>query len=284
MTKLLRKLFFSTTGALKEFLSLALLWLPDMRPKPERQEIPVIASMTTYPPRIAKAWIAIETLLRQTVRPIKLILVLSKEEFPTEVVPRSIQRQVRRGLEILWVDKTAGSYDKLIPVRQAYPQHAIVTFDDDKFFPRSLLANLYEASLLHPDSIVGSRGWVVRQENGEIRYGSNWLRAEPGSKGSNIFTPGGNGCLYPPQSLHPVVDNLKLALELCPTADDIWFWFAAQKAGSLVYCLGMEPHRSVRSQARTPALAERNALQNDVQFQEMAQKFGLPSDSSRWDQ
>lgn len=275
-------LLYDKSDYVKELFSLARLWLPVLPASAHRSEVPLIASMTSYPPRIKMAWIAIESLLRQTVRPKKLILVLSREEFPDGKIPRRIQRQTGRGLEIMWIDRTAGSYDKLIPVRQAYPTEAIATFDDDKIFPHTLLERLYESSRVNPKSVIGSRGWRIRQANGHIHYGLNWVRAEPGAKGRDLITPGGNGCLYPPLSLDPIVDNVELARELCPTADDIWFWFATQKARSSIVCLGMGPHRNVRLQGRTPALAERNAVQNDVQFQQMVETFGLPPESRNW--
>lgn len=270
-----KKFLFIASDTAKEFVTIVLLWLPEIHPAPQKPEIPVIASMTTYPPRIKSAWISIETLLRQTVRPVKLLLVLSIEEFPTQKLPFRIRAQTRRGLEILWIDRTSGSYDKLIPVRKAFPGATIVTFDDDKHFPSVILEKIYAASRLHPDSVIGSRGWVIRDDDGQIRYGSNWLRAEPGSKGRHLFMPGGNGCLYPPSSLSPTVDDIALALDLCPTADDIWFWFAAQQARSTLYCLGMKAHRSVGSQRKSPALAEVNESQNEVQFNKMKERFGF---------
>jgi len=209
------------------------------------------------------------------VRPMKLLLVLSIEEFPTQKLPFRIRAQTRRGLEILWINRTGGRYDKLIPVRKAFPGATIVTFDDDKYFPSVILEEIYAASRLNPDSVIGSRGWVIRDDYGQIRYGSNWLRAEPGSKGRHLFMPGGNGCLYPPNSLSPTVDDITLALDLCPTADDIWFWFAAQQAHSKLYCLGMKAHRSVRPQRKSPALAEVNESQNEVQFNKMKEHFGF---------
>ena len=42
----------------------------------------------------------------------------------------------------------------------------------------------------------------------------------------NLFT-GVGGVLYPPNSLNDNVTNYDLANELCPNADDIWFWAMA---------------------------------------------------------
>jgi hypothetical protein len=42
------------------------------------------------------------------------------------------------------------------------------------------------------------------------------------------------GTLYPPHSLHKDVLNTDLALKLCPTNDDIWFWTQAVRKGTKI--------------------------------------------------
>ena len=268
--------FFTLTDFLREILILAKLLIPELGRGKQKPEIPVIASMTTYPPRMKWAWVSIETLLRQTVRPQKLLLVLNLEEFPDQKLPLMIRSQTRRGLEILWVEKNGGSYDKLLPVRREYPHATIVTFDDDKYFPLTLLSSLYDASRSNPGVVIGSRGWEMHPENGDLHYGAGWSRAVAGAKSTLLLCPGGNGCLYPPDSFSTNFDDLELAKELCPTADDIWFWFAVQASGASTYCLGLSPHRQVRMQNGTPALSEVNTVRNDEQFQAMKLRFGLP--------
>lgn len=271
----LKRRIYKLADFFREMKMATTLWLPDFRKNNPKPEIPVIASMTTYPARIGSAWIAIETLLRQSVKPHKLLLVLNVEEFPDKKIPRRIQAQTRRGLEIMWAEKNGRSYDKLLPVHQEHPSKTIVTFDDDKYFPNDLLSDLFQASIENPGCVIGSRGWVIRTRDGEIRYGANWTRASAGEKSRAIFAPGGNGCLYPADSFDPAFEDLNMALEMCPTADDIWFWFATHHAGASTYCLGMKPHRQVRFQSRTPALSSVNISENDTQFQKMKERFGF---------
>ena len=263
----IKKALYGLADFVREILLVVTLWLPEFQGNDQKRRIPVIASLTTYPPRIGSAWIAIETLLRQTVRPRKLLLVLNEEEFPEKVLPRKIRSQARRGLEILWAKKNGRSYDKLIPVRQEFPEDIIVTFDDDKFFPPSLLEELFQASLGNRDAVIGSRGWVIRESQLAINYGAGWERAAPGAHGQHLLTPGGNGCLYPPKAMDKAVDHLPTALEVCPTADDIWFWCAIQKNGSRIVCLGHPPHRPVAALKSTEALSDKNATANNRQFQ-----------------
>ena len=268
----------ASLDCLMEKMLTAWLWFPFTHfQKPSRLGVPIIASLTSYPPRIRYAWIAIETLLRQSVRPLKIILVLNVVDFPNGKIPRKLLSQGRRGLSIVWVKENGRSYDKILPVITAYPEETIVTFDDDKFFPPNLLQALFSASLNFPDTIIGSRGWEIKKSPGrdELHYGQGWKRAQPGSHGKMLFTPGGNGCLYPAGSLHESVRDLGAALSYCPTADDIWLWGAAVKNGTKFHCLGLPAHRPVARQKPTPALSDINSTENDRQFQKVIDVFSI---------
>ena len=175
------------------------------------------------------------------------------------------------------MSRNGRSHDKLIPVRTAFPGETIVTFDDDKFFPRNLLRELVTASESHPRHVVGARGWVIRKdEKGtDIHFGQGWTRATLGMTGSYLFTPGGNGCLYPPNSLNSMVDDLDAALSICPAADDIWFWGAIQKNNSPIVCLGMPPHRPVSLLKGGPALSSIDIREEDLQFQRALDHYGI---------
>ena len=271
--------FFQATDVIKEsllVLSLALFAFPQAR---KEAPIPVVVALTSYPPRITSTWRAVETLLRQTLKPQSIVLVLAKEEFPDQQLPLSIRVRQRRGLDILWVDSNGKSYDKLIPVMEKHPHSAIITCDDDKYFPKHLVASLVDAHQTHPEAIIGARGWSMREAlTGQgIRYGDNWVRARPGEVGRHLFIPGGNGALYPPGSLSQGVKDLPRALEMCPTADDIWFWAHAAKAKTLSICLGMPPHRPVRLISKSPALSDINHTANQGQFQRIVGELDLES-------
>lgn len=242
-----------------------------------RKTVPVIVSMTSFPARIDQAWIAIETICRQSVRPEKFLLVLGEREFERHNIPGRIRRLEGKWLDILWTEENGFSYDKLLPVLERYPSHPIVTVDDDKLFPRHLLRQLHEASVEFPGHIIGARGWLVRRSarNGDVRYGENWLRVVGHRRGWDLITPGGNGCLYPPGSLDTKVADLRAALRECPTADDIWFWAAAQKKGSPTVCLGLPAHRAVSRLKGSPALSSVNKDKNNEQFQRAINYFNL---------
>ena len=267
---------FRMSSQIRERLYRLWLTVPELRFGRSRPQVPLIVAMTSYPGRAQKAWIAVETLLRQTVVPEKLILVLNEEEFPNRVIPRQLSPRLRRGLQIMWVEKNGRSFDKLLPVRAAFPDQSIVTVDDDKCFPRTLLASLFDASQSQPQAVIGARGWKIQKySSGDIHYGDNWIRARSGDSGHAIFTPGGNGCLYPAFSLDDSVDSYADAQKVCPSADDIWFWGAALKKQTQFFCLGMPPHRPINHGEKAGALSSVNQSRNDEQFQAALDFFGI---------
>lgn len=276
MIRSLVNAFFSLTNWIRETLIVAWLWLPHLSIARKRPVIPLVVSLTSHPGRIRRAWLSIETLLRQSVQPQALLLVLSEAEFPEKLIPSSLHSQTRRGLSILWVTDDNRSFDKLLPVRREHPNATIVTFDDDKYFPLTILDKLHKAARAHPASIVGARGWRIRPAPGNgVHYGENWERLRAPAEGKDLLMPGGNGCLYPPNSLADTVDDVSAALVVCPTADDIWFWGAAQQSGTSSFCLGLPAHRPVGGQKKTSALSDVNHKANDRQFQNALDYFNL---------
>lgn len=265
----------------KNVLKLA---LPDLRERALRPVADVVVGITSYPARIEFAWRTIETLLRQDVRPAAVVLVLAEADFPSRRVPHRIASQQRRGLEVLWVESNGHSFDKLLPVRAAFPDSTIVTVDDDLYFPHYLISELVDATALFPGHIIGARGWRVHpsKRDGKVHFGTDWERAVKGDSGSGLHLPGGNGCLYPAGSLDPAVDDLALALSLVPTNDDIWFWIHGVRAGTKFACLGMAPHSRVTPQTKTEALSRRNQHGQEEQFQNILNYFAIPADSLRW--
>jgi hypothetical protein len=60
----------------------------------------IIVSLTSFPPRIAKIHITINSLLAQTVKADKIVLYLNKDEFKNWKIPEELQKCIDNGLEI----------------------------------------------------------------------------------------------------------------------------------------------------------------------------------------
>jgi hypothetical protein len=215
----------------------------------------VVVSLTSFPPRIQHAWIAIETVFRQDRVPARLVLVLAEDAFPARSLPRSLRRQQARGLEILWVPHDSGSFDKLVPTRRAYPDAVIVTVDDDARYAPWVVARLLDHAQRNPGTVVGHRGWEIEHDDGGLAPYVQWLPAGPDTPAPRVFLTGVGGVLYPPDVLPTaLLTDVELARRLCPTNDDVWFWAVATVAGVPAQCLGSESFSSIRRMAGTPRL------------------------------
>ena len=240
----------------------------------------VVVSLTSFPARIQHAWIPIETIFQQNRLPAKVVLVLSEQEFPGRRLPRQIRHQEERGLEILWVKRNTRSYKKLLPTRAAYPDARIVTIDDDLLYAPWALAELIAAADENPGAIVGHRGWEIDGQPGRLEPYVNWARAGRSTPSERVFLTSGAGVLFPPGILcDDYLFDIDLAEELCPNADDIWFWAVARLSGTPLICLGNHELRPLRRLKETANLQKinREGGENDVKLEKTINRLWLAS-------
>ncbi|WP_202082545.1 glycosyltransferase family A protein [Zobellella iuensis] len=238
----------------------------------------IIVSLTSFPARIEDVWITVETIFQQDYKPWKVVLVLSESEFSGRVLPDSIGKQVKRGLEIIWTDRNTRSYKKLLPVREAYPDAYIVTVDDDIIYEPWRLSGLMAAAKDNPDTVIGYRGWEILLKNGEIMPYALWSPAGKSTPRNRTLLTGVGGVLYPPHILNDdMLFDVDSALELAPTADDIWFWAVARCSGVPVFCLGHEGHMQIHHDDCGNSLSIVNVIggRNEVQLDAVVKKYEL---------
>lgn len=238
----------------------------------------LIVSLTSYPARINEVWITIESIFQQSYRPWKVVLVLADSEFHGRIIPKSLENQVSRGLEIVWVDRNIRSYKKLLPTIERYPNSHIVTVDDDIIYEPWRLGRLVHAAEQHPGAIIGYRGWQIVVNNGQFAPYTSWPRADKNTPEGSTLLTGVGGILYPPGVLIPeLLLNIETALALAPTADDIWFWAIAVMSHVNIVCLGYDKHLQIKYDYQDLAL---NALNcqggaNDIQLNAVSKKWQL---------
>jgi len=195
----------------------------------------VMVSLTTIPSRIDRVHVTIESILRQELRPIRVVLWLTATHFPNLLkLPTPLLRQMRRGLEIYNCD-TDWPHQKLLPSLKKWPSNTIVTADDDIIYPVEWLQNLYNVHKDHPGTVVCRRARVMRLDaSGALSKYETWQLSgkELVHPSHAIFPTGVGGALYPPGVLHDDVHNKALAERMCPRADDIWFKVMAFRKGT----------------------------------------------------
>lgn len=192
----------------------------------------IIFSLTTFPERIEKTWIVVECLFRQTIKPNKVVLTLSKLQFNSEAdLPKKLLEQKKRGLEILWTDDDIRSHKKYYYVMQKYPKSIVVTVDDDFFYESTMLEKLLEFHEIYPDCVVCNLAALKVGNDYNDWKNLYFDKTEPTYK---IMQYGGSGVLYPPNCLYKDTFDKNIFLNICPLADDIWLNYMAMLNGTKI--------------------------------------------------
>lgn len=184
----------------------------------------VIVSFTSFPARINKVWQVVECMKRQTYKPFKIILWLSKEQFPTyDSIPDSLKCREDSIFEIRMVDGDIRSHKKYYYVLNCFPDSLVFLIDDDLYYPTDLIEKTLVEYNKHSDHIICNYGFHIRYDDeGSILPYKEWKRSYKHSDESDLFFGSGGGTLLKSSLLHSDVTNLVLALDMTPIADDIW--------------------------------------------------------------
>jgi len=177
----------------------------------------IIISLTSFPDRITKVWLVIETILRQTNKPDMIILWLSEKQFVTkDVLPKKLLELQKRGLKIELRSEDIRSHKKYYYALKEYSNDILITIDDDIFYRTDLIKKLLLLSANNPNIVIANYLYKVSFNDDH----TNKLQNKENMK-FLIFGSGG-GTLFPVASLHKEVLNKDVFMEICPTADDIW--------------------------------------------------------------
>lgn len=189
--------------------------------KTERQ---IIVSLTSFPKRVGNLWLVIETLLRQTVVPNKIILWLSKDQFPEglAILPDSLKSQQNDVFEIRFVEGDIRSHKKYLYAFREYPNEYVITVDDDIMYPTTMIESLLKSKAEHPENVICRYGFIMQYDKiGNTLGFSKWIEDYEKESVNFCFGSGG-GTLFVPKDLYEDVTNIEIALKLAPLADDLW--------------------------------------------------------------
>lgn len=243
----------------------------------------LIVSFTSFPARINEVWMVVESLKRQSVLPEKIILWLSKKQFPTtEDIPQNLKKCEDSLFEIRMVDEDLRSHKKYYYVMSEFPDKTFITCDDDVFYHPNMIKDLVDASKKYP-------GCIIANVSSEMSYGSDgellpylqWKSNFKPYASINRVQIGIGGVLYPPNCLNEHVLNKQLFLELAPLADDLWLNLMARLNRTPVV-QGKKNRLTLPIENGSPSLSSVNNGEknmNDVQIGKMRnwlEKENLP--------
>ena len=194
----------------------------------------VVVSLTTHGYRIYEASLAIESIMQGTVLPNRIVLWLD-EQTQNQPLPQGLKKQQARGLEIRYT-RDIKAYTKLLPAVKAFPDAAIVTIDDDIFYPEDTLELLLRGHAEHPESICAH---YVKQITKKGKVFTSIPKLPPVNHvdaSKKYFFEGFAGTLYPPHCFSNELFNEEVFMKTTPYADDVWYNVLALKENISIFC------------------------------------------------
>lgn len=237
----------------------------------------VTVSITSYAKRVKNVHHTIISLLSQSCRPDRLKLWLAEDEYSRATLPLHLLQLEQYGLEIGFC-QDIGSYKKLLPTLECCPDDIVITFDDDVIYPPDQIEQLLKGYEQYPNSIICHRAHrIIKNNIGKPLPYAKWeLDSTQPNLSDDLLPVGIGGVLYPPHSLHKEVFNQQAFMQLCPTADDLWFKAMSLKANVKVKLVDAPlpyieylqlPH------AFQDSLWQRNMFNNDKQLKSLLNAY-----------
>lgn len=214
--------------------------LLNIKPKQSKRKMDnIIISFTSYGHRVSKsAPYTAFSMIFQSVSPEKIVLWLDETNWNKNNLPFLLKRLLKWNLIEVKFCEDIKSYKKLIPTLKCYPEKIIITIDDDIYYSSQMIEELYNRYTDNPNKICALKFRLpVFDTNGNLSTYSKWIDYHDISRNiideTLLFPIGFGGILYPPSSLDQAVFNQSVFMDLCPLADDIWFYIMAIKNGTL---------------------------------------------------
>ena len=192
----------------------------------EERENKIIVSITSIPSRFTSLYLCLETIMRQSLKPDKIILYLGNNTKNMEL-PQNLKKMKKRGLTIEYRDdKELKPHTKYFYAMQEHPNDIIITFDDDILYNKNVIKMLYESYLKFPNEVSAIRVHKITFNQDKINKYKNWIMEY---KGKDTLIPshylcatGVGGVLYPPHIMPKETFNKENIKNLSLSADDLW--------------------------------------------------------------
>ena len=238
---------------IKKWFSVGFCHLPD------DSELPIV-SLTSYPARINKVWMVIDSMYHQTVKPQKIILALTKEEFPDEMdlLPKSLKRYLSKGLEIVFTDYNLHPHNKYYYALTHIKDKDVITIDDDLYYWPDTIERLYKIKKNNPGCICANRAFILRNDPRGIRLDD--VRNE---KGLYVWAQGVGGTLYIPEFRPQRLFDKDKIKQLSLNADDNWLKVHEILSDVCVATNDFYPHPLLLLGTQTNALWHKNVIKGD---------------------
>lgn len=203
----------------------------------ERQNRAVI-SLTSYPERYRTLPKVLDSLLNQRLK-LKICIVLTKDE--QEKLTPEVKKYIESNqVELITAAEDLKPHKKYFYAMQKYPNHAVITVDDDRIYSPNAVSALMDGYRNHPNCVIARRVHCMRfdKEGKPLPYNKWNLECETiKTPSGKLFATGCGGILYPPSILGINEENLPEIRETL-TVDDIYLKHLETEKGIKVFYVG----------------------------------------------
>ncbi|CAB4683833.1 unannotated protein [freshwater metagenome] len=237
-----------------------------------------VVSLTSHGARFSTLAHVLNRLRNQVLQPQSIQLNIASNEMDS--LPAEVKALEKDGFITIHSCNDLGPAKKLIPILQSNPKLPVIVIDDDLDFDPELFLHLVVTHNLYPCAIIASRvHQLVRNENGQVESFSNWKKQYSDSEGpqADLMPTSGSGTLFPPGAFHADVTDEAQYLALAKNTDDLWWYFQARRAGTLVRRIdGFSDLNFVGETQAVGLWKNGNKEKNEANLAALLKKYGDP--------
>lgn len=251
----------------------------------------LMVTLTSYGHRLRHSvQYTLYSILKQKVRPGKIVLWTDADEFCSEEIPAGLRVLQGYGVEIREYVPKIRSYKKLIPALEKFPEYNHVIVDDDLYYSSNFLSTLWGEHQKSPKTILSLAVTIpLFAEDGTIipykqwpQYVAPYKQLEYNAK--TLMQLGYGGILYPQGTFDKEVFKESVFTKLCPMADDLWFYIQSVRLGvpkRVPIGSKVKYYQTdlIRQKLNRDRLNDANRIQgqNDVQLENLLEYYDLDS-------
>lgn len=243
-----------------------------------------IVSLTTFPARIDTVWLVIHSIYNQSYRPAKILIVLTKEEFPEGIksVPSSLNRYLNKGVEIVFTNENLKPHNKYHYALRTYPNRIVITVDDDLFYWKDTIERLVKLHIQYAECVCANRIQRISIEDDKFDKSFNWKTMEHKVEPSHQYLAlGYSAVLYPNNFQNSLLLDDRKIKAYCLNADDLWLKCCEILNKTMVVAGAYYPHPLMLLFSQKVALRFSNDdilnPKNDLQWDNLNREFNLLS-------
>ena len=199
----------------------------------------LIISITSYGKRVYRSLpYTLYSLTYQTLKPDMIVVWLDENKWNDMKLNKTLHRFKEKGVLFKYCEDIR-SYTKLIPALLEYPNDVIITLDDDIFYQKRKIEQLYNSYVNNPQGVhYMEASKITLNAKNEIAPSIEWQYISKVNSCSIPVPLGVYGVLYAPGALNNEVFKKDIFLSLALTTDDLWFFLMGIMNNNFYFYVG----------------------------------------------